>query len=392
MAPSDRDRAAQTTSERAALGGDVASQALNEALRVSFRLLKLAMILVAGLFLGSGIFTVKSYEQAFKLRFGRLVTYRDKTGAERAKLEPGLHFAWPFLIDEVVRFPVKKALTQEIDDFWYEQRPRKAWQALPAGIAPGRGGFALTGDANILHSRWSVRYRIADPVRAFERLTDPDPAALAAGRPTGVMRDLMSVLLRNAVIRSIAGFSVDDAYTYGRDSLVRAVESSLKAQLKKLDVGIELDDVLLSEIVPPLQVKAAFEEVQNAEQDNRKLILDAQGEHDRTINQAKAVASRMVAEAKAYKENIKAQTEADAEYLKKLLEKYKDSPEALDHFLRLRLVEVIHEILSAADDYRLLSTKPPKGRREVRILLRRHPKALIERRRREALERSKEKR
>src|SRR5438876_7546599 len=50
---------------------DTGSQALAEALRSSFAIVKLIMIVLVVVFFGSGLFTVPSQEKAIVLRFGR---------------------------------------------------------------------------------------------------------------------------------------------------------------------------------------------------------------------------------------------------------------------------------------------------------------------------------
>jgi regulator of protease activity HflC (stomatin/prohibitin superfamily) len=225
------------------MAGDVASQALNEALRVSFRLLKLAMVLVAVLFLTSGLFTVRQHEQAFKLRFGRLVVDRE----DNAIIGPGLHFAWPFLIDEIVRFPVQRKLKITIPDFWYIESQGLPGAKAPPGLHPDRGGYNITGDANILHTGWTVIYNINDPVRLCRHLADPAEIGVEAG----TIDRLINTLARNAVIRTMARFNVDDAYRGRRDLLRDAVADALTNRLAQLDLGIRVERVILEALEPP---------------------------------------------------------------------------------------------------------------------------------------------
>src|SRR5438552_1579587 len=80
---------------------DSGSQALSEALRSSFAIIKVIMVGLVVLFLGSGFFTVGPQEKAIILRLGR-PTSED----EKALLGPGAHWAFPYPIDEVVKIPV----------------------------------------------------------------------------------------------------------------------------------------------------------------------------------------------------------------------------------------------------------------------------------------------
>ena len=385
MAPSDHRPTTQTASERAALSGDVASQSLNEALRVSFRLLKLAMLLVAALFLASGVFTVKQHEQAFVLRFGRIVTHEDPaTGKQTPLYGPGLHFAWPFLVDEVVRFPVQRDLSLPVNAFWYMPPPPEPGTTLPQGIAPDMGGYNLTGDANILHSRWVINYSVAAPVKFCEKLADP--AELAADKPSGTVRKLLTSILAGTVIRTVARYPVDDAYGGKRGQLQDDVKRSFTAEVKALDAGIEINNVILDVVTPPLQTRRAFDDVTNAGEESGKVIGDAKGYADKTVTEARGAASRVRTEAEAYRTRVVAEAEADASYMSDLLAKHPDDPELLTHFLRQRLTEVRQEFLAAAEEIYVIRSGGKKPG-QVRIWLPRDPQAVLENMQRRARER-----
>ena len=80
---------------------DAGSQALAEALRSSFVIVKVIMVILVIVFFGSGIFSVPPQEKAIILRFGKPVgTTVDQL------LGPGLHWAFPNPIDEVVKIPI----------------------------------------------------------------------------------------------------------------------------------------------------------------------------------------------------------------------------------------------------------------------------------------------
>lgn len=369
MSP-DGPHSPQTAGERAALGGDAASQALNEALRVSFWLLKFAMVGVVVLFFFSGCYEVKEYEQAIVLRFGRVVYHTDTEGNRTPLYGAGLHLAWPFLIDEVVRFPVGAVIEEPVEAFWYKEREEDPNATVPAGIKPGTEGFNLTADANILHSHWRVFYRIADPLKFCERLADP--AALTPKGATGHVRGVVHSLLRNAIIRTIARYSVDDAYRNRKKLLQDEVQTALILHLKKLDVGIAIERVTLDAIVPPRQAKGAFDDVIEAEQEHSEQKHKAQGKASEILNAAKAEASRTKAQALAYKVRVKEQADADAAYIEDLLNKFPDKPDLLDIFLEHHLVEVLEETLKDAEE--IYVVRPgPGGRQEIRLYIKPDP-------------------
>ena len=109
---------------------DAGSVALAEALRSSFVIVR---VILAGLilyFLGSGIFTVSSQERAILLRFGEPVR-RDG----QVELGPGLHWAYPYPIDEVIRMPVAQLQTVQSTVGWYNVTPEQE----AANIIPDAG-------------------------------------------------------------------------------------------------------------------------------------------------------------------------------------------------------------------------------------------------------------
>lgn len=393
MAPRDphqHDRPAQRAQDRAfPEKSDVASQALNEALRVSFRLLKVAMCLVIILFLGSGVFIVKEGQKAFVLRFGRLVGEKD----EAAVLGAGLHFAWPFLIDEVVRFPVGRELSLEVRDFWYPEQTR-AGQGPPATLEPGRGGYALTGDANILHSIWSIGYNVHDPIKLYRHLADPvEIARLDPHEPQGTIPDLLRSLLHSAVIRALATTRVDDVIGGGgRAALKETVKTILDRKLREVDVGITATKLTLDKLAVPLQTQAVFNEVSAAVQEKDTLVKQAEADAERIITEADGEASRIKDEAREYAISVVKQAEADSNYIDALIAEASksDNPAMLSLFLKQRLIEVLQEVLAEAYEIYIVE-RNPAGHTTIRLIGGRDPKAVKDYIRRQRREREKAK-
>ena len=98
----------------AALEGaeDAGTQALADALKSSFAIIKVVMAGLVVLFLFSGFFKVEPQEKAVILRFGVPVG-----GGEL--LTPGAHWAFPPPIDEVVRIPVGQLQNVDSTVGWY---------------------------------------------------------------------------------------------------------------------------------------------------------------------------------------------------------------------------------------------------------------------------------
>ena len=76
---------------------DAASESMVEALRVSFIILKIIMVILVIVFLISGFRTVGSDEQALVLRFGKISGV-----GEKRLIGPGLHWIFPYPIDQMI--------------------------------------------------------------------------------------------------------------------------------------------------------------------------------------------------------------------------------------------------------------------------------------------------
>ena len=97
---------------------NAADKSLSEALRISFIILTIIMIgLVIGFLVFGGFRVVESDEQALVLTFGKI-----RGIGEDRLLKPGLRWAWPYPLQEVVKIPVTKKVNLAIDTFWYIER------------------------------------------------------------------------------------------------------------------------------------------------------------------------------------------------------------------------------------------------------------------------------
>ena len=97
----------------------------------------------------SGIYSVESNEVAVVLRFGRLVGLT----AEEQIMKPGLHFALPFFIDEIIKIPVQTVLEKEVLTHF-------GAGGLYSNVQ--NTGYLLTGDNNIVLIKATVKYRISN--------------------------------------------------------------------------------------------------------------------------------------------------------------------------------------------------------------------------------------
>lgn len=334
---------------------DPGREALADALRLSFRLLVGVMFLLAAAYLLSGAFIVQEHERAYVLVFGRITGI----GTERVK-EPGLHWTWPKPIAEIVRVPAARIQNMEVNTHWYHEPPGPAMvegQPPPAeALAPDRDGYLLTGDANILHARWGLRYTIRDPEIYLFDVTHPE--------------HILQQELDRAVTRVGQEWRVDQALRSDIEGFRAAVNQQLIRRLDAHPIGMEVHRLDLLAIAPPRQVAAAFEAVTEAEQDRSQTVSAARADAARTVNEAQGAQSRIESESRAERQRIISEAEADADFFTSVFTQYQQHPELITQTLwqdRMRTVMgevteqyMVYEREDGQQEIRLQMGRPPE--------------------------------
>lgn len=390
---------------------DAAGKSLSEALRTSFRILKLIMIILVVLFLASGIFKVQPDEQALVLRFGKI----QGMGDQRI-LKPGLQYTWPEPISEIVRIPVTKVQTLAIDSFWYfETAQEKLGQKNPyppTTLNPIQDGYCLTRneslsgmegvDYNLVHSRWSVKYLISNPALFFENMhcRQPKPGEDFMEAAAESVNPMLESFTSNAIVTAMVEFTIDDAVTSRKDIADR-VKLTLQQKLDSIQSGIKVNDVLAERIVWPRQVDDAFQaSIQASQQSNtaindahsyeEKLLTDTAGpdaekllkqikqpnltqeQKEQIVAQMKGQVQGLISESRAYKTRVVEEAKGNAEYLIKLLPEYKKHPELV---LQRLYQDTIEQVLANAEEKIMIQPGEGEGNREIRVLINRDTKA-----------------
>jgi regulator of protease activity HflC (stomatin/prohibitin superfamily) len=256
---------------------DEASASLADALKTSFHVLTFIIVLLLGVFLLQGLFTVQSDQKAIILRFGAYEEGRVK--------DQGMHYAWPFPIERIVRIWVRPRKL-EVNTFWStiseqakDQKLEKGME-LPKPVEGAEDAVMMTGDLNTLMAQWDVTYRIrSDNKAVVDYYRKIGEGSLGERNEVQLVRDA----LLSAAIRETASMKVFDIYPRNKEVLVEAVKKSLGDTLNKLECGLEVDRVTLREIRPPPQVKAAFDNVLATTQQMAELRVSATREREKTL-------------------------------------------------------------------------------------------------------------
>ena len=389
---------------------DTAGKSLTQALQVSFTILKLIMIAVVILFLLSGIVQIQPGEQALRLQFGRI-----QGAAEDLLLKPGIHFAFPEPIHEIVRIPVEKVQTLQIGSFWYYETPQEKLnpqqkRQVRGPLDPVVDGYCLTGnesltgvegtDYNIVHSKWTLTYKIGSPVRFFEnvymRNREPGEDFLDAAVET--IEPMLESLASGAIVKTMLHYDIDRAIK-SEDSISNKVVEMLQAQLDEIESGITVEAVQADQIIWPRQVDAAFQDSTKARQESEQMRVDARAYKEKLLTdtggpQAEAILEQLkqsdlsqeaqielvaglsgqvqsaISGARAYRTTVVSDAKANAEYLMQLLPQYREYP---DLVLQRIYQDAVEEVLANADEKFIMQRSEDGKPVEFRFLMNRDP-------------------
>lgn len=265
---------------------DPAQQSLADALRVSFMVLKVAMLILLVVYLFSGFFNVRSDEVAFRLRFGEIV--QDESGNDKVIPAGGPHFAFPYPIEQVIRVSRKPREIRLQSEFMYENpnnlsKEQLQQQAAQQPLNPEKSGSLLTADANIIHSKFSVLFQVI-PAQAgsYVKRVGNEQTADAIVRKVA----------EQAIVYAAAQVTTDEV-VQGRFPAETA-RLRMNEVLSGLETGLEVVQLTFAEADVPLAVRPAYQAVITAEQERARVVEEAYQNRDRILAEAAGAGTRVL--------------------------------------------------------------------------------------------------
>ena len=398
---------------------DAAGKSLSEALRISFIVLKVIMIVLVVAFLASGFKTVGSDEQALVLRFGKI-----RGVGEKRVLKPRAwpYWVFPYPIDTMVKIPVEKKVDLTVRSFWYYQSPERMLSEpsiektrfLPE-LDPIKDGYCITrskeqnetisgsggSDYNIVHCKFQLTYKIDDPERFFKNVyvEDVEPGDIYFDVITESITPLLQSLFEDVIVTAIVNYTIDDVMYEKVARLTDDVKKLLQEKFDTIESGIKVVQIQLTDRTWPLQIDEAFKALVTASQDRQTAISQAQTYAESTLNEtAGPVAEKLfvalyddtiseeemellwfqlagkaqekITEARAYRTKVVANARANAEYFQELLPEYRKHPELVVQKIYQDAIERIFD--NAVEKFIIQPTEGTKET-EFRILLNRDP-------------------
>ncbi len=274
---------------------DPANQSLADALRKSFGVLKLLMIVLVILYFFSGWFSVKPDEVGVVLRFGRILGTGQGVRAQPTVLTEGWHWSWPYPFERWETVSTKERLHKA--EFMFQLSDKEKTSGISGyksnNLSPLRDDYLITGDVNIIHASLAVRYKIDDVVAYLTNvmpMPGPKPVSDSAASAQYPEDMLISNLLRDSTIEVASRGEALDIRGSGQARFLSAVAERMREKLVALaaagvPTGIMIDpnkgviapkSNMVESIMPPRQVQEMFNRVSNAENEKSTELKKAE--------------------------------------------------------------------------------------------------------------------
>jgi modulator of FtsH protease HflK len=274
----------------------------------------LILIIIAFVWLASGLYRVGPDEQGVVLRFGKFI----KT------TQPGLHYHIPLPVETVQTPKVTKV--NRIDIGFRSERDSGFSQGGGVADVP-QESLMLTGDENIVNIDFSVFWVIKDAGKFLFEIQDPQGTVKAAAETA--MREV------------IAKSRIQPVLTEGRAQIEIETQEIIQSILDEYNSGIQITQVQTQKADPPDQVIDAFRDVQAARADMERSKNEAEAYANDVIPRARGEAAKIMQAAEAYKQKVVAAAEGEASRFVSIYNEYAKAKEVTQERMYLETMEKV---------------------------------------------------
>ncbi len=234
-------------------------------------LAKVACSILLIYWLTSNVVVIREDESALVTRYGKQI----------ATLDAGFHFRWPAPLETIRREKVgrirtiqlgfRRASSERMTDTalpveWQSEHTQTDYEPRPAEA------LILTGDEVPVEITAEIQYRIRD----LEQF------AYASADPGTVLRAAAETNLRILAAR----LPLDSILTEHRRQLETDCLTLIQQSADEYGLGVELTDMNMLDVHPPIDVVPAYRDVANAMEMREKLVNDAQAYYARNVLEA----------------------------------------------------------------------------------------------------------
>jgi membrane protease subunit HflK len=252
------------------------------------------LILIAAVWIGSGIYRVDAQERAVVLRFGKYVQ----------TVGPGYNWHLPWPIERRIIVNVSQQYSVRDD------------------------ARMLTADTNLVEVTSAVQYTQPDPLKFLFKVK-------------GVEETLTQVS-ESAMREAVGRASLDKALAFD-PSITDRARVLLQRTLDNYDVGIRIISVTLGEVVVPEPVQDAQRDAIKADKDRQRYQQDAETYRNDVVPRARGAAAKEILDAEAYRLQVLAIAQGNTSRFDQVLAQYEHAPAVTRERIYLDTMENVYK-------------------------------------------------
>jgi membrane protease subunit HflK len=254
---------------------------------------KYIFILAFIVWMATGIYIIDPAERGVVLRFGAFQTSTTQ----------GPHWHIPYPVESVYKVNVEQVRSAEIGF-------RNAQNSYSGGVSSE--SLMLTRDENMVDVKLAVQYKIANAQDYLFNVSNPELT--------------LSHVVQSIIRQVVGDNTMDFVLTTGRDQVAQEVKTASQALINDYGLGIQITAVTMQDAQPPVQLKAAFDDVVKAREDEQRYINEARAYANDIVPKARGASQRLLAEAEAYKSEVVSKSEGEAYRFSQILTEYTKAP------------------------------------------------------------------
>ena len=251
----------------------------------------LLLVMVPCIYVVSGFYSVGAEQRAIVFRFGKII---------EDNVMPGMHYRMPWPVDRVQLLPAAELGSVSVD---YSQDARRHY------LQPEM----TTLDGDLVDIAFDIQYNIPRP--GIYQSTTKDAEAM-----------IRQLAITEALYYSSEN-SFEDLLTTGRLGFQNHLRHQLQIRSDDLNLGMNIISVLIRRLDAPRSIKRAFDRVQIAPAEKRKMIEEAQSERVTRLVNARSKANDIRVESVAYASDMTEQAKGDFTRHQAKYQAYQQAPE-----------------------------------------------------------------
>lgn len=251
------------------------------------------LVLIAAVWIGSGVYRVDAQERAVILRFGK---YMQTTG-------PGYnwHLPWPIESKRVVNVSQQYSVTDD--------------------------ARMLTADTNLVEVKSAVQYTKPDPRKYLFQVNN--------------VEETLVQVSESAMREAVGQAPLDKALAFD-PSITDRAKVLLQRTLDNYDMGVYIISVKLGDVIVPEPVQDAQRDAIKADKDRQRYQQDAETYRNDVVPRARGQAAKNLLDAEAYRLQVLALAQGETSRFDQVLNQYEHAPAVTRERMYLETMENVY--------------------------------------------------